>query len=270
MAAVLFAAGLTVAAVFAVLLVSAPQVPSVSLTPVRVLGIGAHAVESSVPLGRSELLARSAALLGLLVYAFLAALAAGALYRRTSAGEACFLHLFLVSLNVEALRLPSLYLYAAAAQVNLVATLTRVVHMGRLVGLIALFMVALYSMGLRYSAHGTATAVGLLVASMIAVFVPVDSSRFTRAFLYTVSHGGGLLSVTTTGIVIILLAVGIAPLIRRDRSLFVLTAAVVCLLAGHELESLGSIVASGAGLPLLVLGAILSIRRVERFYLRIY
>lgn len=226
-----------------------------------------HSPAALVPVDTQAVLVSALSLLVLLAYAVAATLSLNRLFRRTSAGEAFFLGSFVLSLSLEAARLLAVALAIRVLDARLAVVVTRVVYMARLFGLASLFLATLLSLGMRYGDYAVLSGTSLLLALVMGMVVPVDTSRLTTGLVHSVSDGGGLLSAGASGAAIVALSSLLAPLVRKDRRLAGYGVGVTCLVLGRELFSLGPLLAFGLGLVLLVVGTLLVSRSLERLYL---
>ncbi len=255
--------------VFAALVFTRPLPGDVTVVPYHPLRIALQE-QGSTPLTFRDVVVSSAALLGIAIYCIVSVLVITGLYHRTASGEVFFFLSFVTSLSVEALRLASLYVVLFVRRPTICVAITRIVYMARLFGLCSFFFASLYAAGFRYSDFAVLSGIALLIAVIMGSTVPIDSSILHSTYLYRISDGVGLLSITLTIQLIILISALAAPIIRRSLAFVWYAVSTVCLLVGRELLLLSGRVALPVGLVLLVVGVFLLSRVVERYYLRIF
>ena len=221
------------------------------------------------PAGRnpSQSLIVIAAAVAAAVAALGAAFAANAVRLRNSGPVLPYLLLFLFTLGLECLRAPGALLVGADRSQAATVFLTRVVYMGRFLGLISLLLASLNCIELNYRHPYVLGGGAILVAFAMAAYIPIDTTVFLSQLLWKLGDEQGVWFVN---VVIALLVVGTAvgaALLKRDRRYLVLAGGFACLLAARELLFFGvQPLRLAAGIAALAAGSIVSLRTLSGIY----
>lgn len=188
---------------------------------------------------------------------------------------AVFMAVFLVSLCVENLRAASAYLAATDRSLTLAVALSRAVLGGRFLGVLALFLVGLYSLEMKYGRHVLLAAGAFAVASAVAVSVPVDRTVFLAVLMHKLGDEQSLWFATLV-LSALVVAAAAAPLLplggvpggvpgRRRTGTLLVSCGSVLLLAGREILSFSTRPAVLAcGLAMLAGGTVFWLRGFAR------
>jgi hypothetical protein len=156
---------------------------------------------------------------------------------------AVFMAVFLVSLCAENLRAGSAYLAATDRSLTLAVALSRAVIGGRFLGILALFLVGLYSLEMKYSRHLLLAAGAFAVALAVAVSVPVDRTVFLAVLMHKLGDEQSLWFASLV-LSVLVVAAAAAPLLRpggptgpRRAGTLPVSCGSVLLLAGREILS---------------------------------
>ncbi|AHC13485.1 hypothetical protein [Salinispira pacifica] len=184
-------------------------------------------------------------------------------FRRISASHLMFFFLFLVSLSGESLKAFSLYLYILGADLDVLVILTRVCLSMYLGGLFSVFLISLYFVGIKFQHQGTAMIIIVAVSMFISLYLPVDTSSFSRNFLYTLAYSGRLQWMAGGVILITILGYALHFWERFSKDEFLRVLSASMFMIGHSLMFFSQgIAGSAAGSVLLGVGIVMYFLRL--------
>jgi hypothetical protein len=186
-------------------------------------------------------------------------------FRRITASHLLFLYLFLFSLSGELLKAFSLILQYHGAYQSLILIISRISIGVYFVGLLSGFTISLYFLGVKYQHQGTAMVLILIIASFIAISLPLDTTGVDGNFMYQTAFFSEMIFVVG-GILLLTLLGYISHLwesFSRRESLRVLFA--MMFLVGHSVLHFSTLgIGSFIGGVMLAVG--LSFYFIQLFY----
>ena len=202
-----------------------------------------------------------AAALAAAAVALPAAVRVRAIMARRASPIAMFLAVFLFSLCIEGLRAGSAFLAVTDRSITAAVALSRSVHGGRFLGLLALLAAGLYCLDMKYARHFLLAAGAVAVSFAVAVSIPVDRTVFLAQLTYKLGDEQSLWFASLVLAIAVVAAGAGAALVRRNRYCLLPSVGTVLLLAGREILFFATRPAALAcGVLLLAGGTVLWLR----------
>ncbi len=188
-------------------------------------------------------------------------------YSRSASPLLPFLAAFFLSLSLEGLRAGTALLYAADGSISAGIVITRVVYWGRFAGLLALLIVGLYCVDMKYRRAGMLGGAIFLVSFAIAAYIPLDRTVYLAQLTWRLGDEQGVWFVQLMLGILVVLTSAAGALVRRDRRFLVLACGMVLLLAAREILFFSTgIVILAAGVASLAAGSITCLRTLAVVY----
>jgi hypothetical protein len=192
------------------------------------------------------------------VFAFACSLRGRALFIRTSSTAALFFTVFLLSACFECLRGPMGLLFSTGGFQSGVVLLNRVLLGSRFAGELALLIMGLHALEMKYDRHLVLFGVLLVLSFAIAASLPIDTTSFLSSLLYKLGDEQGAWFIELA-LGIITASSFVAAGFTRSGRYFALAAAAAALFLGRQIISF-------TGMPLLVAsGVVLMVAGIEVF-----
>ena len=182
--------------------------------------------------------------------------------------EMLFFAMFILSIGLEIWKVGHLVLVFEALPSHVGANISRVIHFGRLFGMICIFISTLYLAGIDYQQTGVALNIAALITLTVVYTMPVVH----RALLPNLTHQLGD-ELMMQGVLLVLQLLSVANVIyavgyQRREDLLPLVVAVPAVIIGREIVFfLPSLVWSIVGFLLLAVGTTVFSTRIYRLYL---
>jgi hypothetical protein len=195
------------------------------------------------------------------------ALRARALFGREPAPLVTFFVLYLFTLCLEGLRVPSAFLYATDRSVAASVVLSRAVYGARFAGHLFLLAAGLYALELKYKRTLILTAFILITSLAIASYIPMDSTVFLSSLTYRLGDEWGVWFAENCLGILAAAAMAGAALSKGKTKFYLLAGASFAIFGGRQmLYFSGPPPLLAAGLVLLVAGVTTFLRTLLRLY----
>jgi hypothetical protein len=189
-------------------------------------------------------------------------------FRKTTAPEMLFFAMFVLSLGLEVWKLGHIVFVFESLPAHLAVNITRIVHFGRLFGMLCLFVSTLYLTGIDYQQTGVALNMAALITLTIVYVMPVDHLVLHPNLVHKIGDESMMQMV-----MLVLQLLSIANVTyavayqKRDEYALLLFAVVVAIIGRELIFYLPSLWATLAGLVLLCVASGVFGTRLHNIYL---
>jgi len=206
------------------------------------------------------------AVLGEILFAFIAGLYVFRQIRKNPSPELSFLYIFIFSLSLQVFRLnfllPELSFYSLPIGFN-----TKVVYFSRFLGLSAFFAGSLFSTGLQIQKFSMILLISFLTSFTLSTLIPVNTFGITGSLLHRIAREKNIALFCTTMELLTVLNYLSAAHKQGRNEFYRLALFSLLVLIGYELLFFLYMPLIVPGFLCLILGTFLFIRASQKLYL---
>jgi hypothetical protein len=217
-------------------------------------------------MGLGEYVSAIASTLALLAIGIGFGIAFRNLFKRTITPEIFFFCVFLLTFCFDAFRFCNVLFILMKTPVYYSLVTSRIVYFGRLLGMISLLVMSLYSAKIKYQGYETLIGLAAIIALTLTYSIPIDSTVFLSNLLYKLGDETGVFLIFISLEVFTLVNL-VGAAVNRDSKYYLMVPFMALVICGREILNFQvSPVFAAIGVACLFAGSLGVYRRIDKIY----